>query len=80
VSKYRQWAQRRRPRNRASNTQANSDAAEKISSMADAKRQYYNEKLAMKKVQHEACMCEHKMCMEVLELQRKLYVKQLNED
>jgi len=48
--------------------------------MADAKRQYYNEKLAMKKVQHEACMCEHKMCMEVLELQRKLYVKQLNED
>jgi len=58
----------------------NSDAAEKISSMADVKRQYYTEKLAMKTEQHEACMREHKMRMEVLELQRKLYVKQLNED
>ena len=80
MSKYRQWAQSRRPRNRASNAQANSDAAEKISSMADAKRQYYNEKLTMKREQHEAYVREHKMRMEVLELQRKLYLKQLNED
>jgi len=48
--------------------------------MADAKRQYYNEKLTMKREQHEAYVREHKMRMEVLELQRKLYLKQLNED
>jgi len=60
--------------------QANSDAAEKMGSMADAKKEYYHEKLALKRIQHDAFMREHAKRMELLDMQRKLYMKQLNED
>jgi len=46
---------------------------------ADAKKKYYDEKLKLKRVQHEAFTREHTVRMEVLGLQRKPYVKQSTE-
>ena len=50
-----------------------------MGSMADAKK-HYNEKLVLKRIQHDAFMRERTKCTELLELERKQYMKQLNED
>ena len=71
----RPWANRRRPRSLRSVTSQN--AAEKIASLADVRKVYYSEKLAMKRRQHELLEMEHAKKMKVLDLQEQIAVKQL---
>ena len=52
-------------------------AAEKIAALAEVKKAYYEEKLAMKRHQQKLLEIEHAQKMKVLELQQKIAVKQL---
>ena len=77
-----QWASTHRhrkpaPRCRPLRSAANQDAAEKIASVADLQAQYYTEKLAMKRQQHELLLLEHTKRMRVLDLQEKLAATKL---
>ena len=56
---------------------ASQDAAEKIALVADLQAQYYAEKLAMKRQQHELLLQEHTNRMRVLDLQEKLAARKL---
>ena len=68
-------ARRRRPgpaRARPLRSVTSQAAAEKIASLAEVKKAYYMEKLAMKREQHA-------QKLKVLELQHKIAIKQLNQ-
>jgi len=68
---------RRRPARRPFRSSANQDAAEKMSAAASIQADYYKEKLAIKRQQHELFLEEHAKRMHVLDLQEQLIVRQL---
>ena len=54
-------------------------AAEKIAFLAEFKKAYYTEKLAIKRRQHELLETEHAQKMKVLKLQEQIALKQLKQ-
>jgi len=75
----RQWANRRRPRPaRPLRATANQAAVEKVAALTDIRAAYYNEKLAIKRQQHDLFLEEHAKRMKVLELQEQIAAKQLS--
>lgn len=71
----RPWAGRRRPRS----TDKRDEATDKISSLAELQRAYLQEKMERKRQEHQLFLAEHQQRMELLDLQKQLCVKQLQQ-
>lgn len=79
VSSYRQWARSRKPKPKMvpGSTKDRSEAADKISALAEFKVQYYQSKLELKRQLQEMHLKEHEKRMKLMQMQEELCAAKL---
>lgn len=70
------WARRRQPK--AAVKSASGEATEKVGRLAEAKVEYYKEKMTMKRQQHELWIKEHEKRVKLLDIQETYYNAKLH--